>query len=78
MTNRAKVAQKHMVLSDNAQHVEGDSRGNMLQAYLLHSHMARCHVSYHEEVEICYVIPTSAHSEQIRFCHLLTDYSAAK
>jgi len=31
-----------------------------------------------EEVEIRYVIPTSSHSEHIRFCHLLTDYSAAK
>ena len=31
-----------------------------------------------EEVEIRYVIPTSPTSEQIRFCHLLTDYSAAK
>ena len=31
-----------------------------------------------EEVEIRYVIPTSPHSEQIRFCHLLTDYSAAR
>ena len=28
-----------------------------------------------EEVEIRYVIPTSPSSEQIRFCHLLTDYS---
>jgi hypothetical protein len=27
-----------------------------------------------EEVEIRYVIPTSSRSEQIRFCHLLTDY----
>ena len=31
-----------------------------------------------EEVEIRYVIPTSPNSEQIRFCHLLTDYSAAE
>ena len=31
-----------------------------------------------EEVEIRYVVPTSPQSEQIRFCHLLTDYSAAK
>lgn len=31
-----------------------------------------------EEVEIRYVIPTSPNSEQIRCCHLLTDYSAAK
>jgi len=31
-----------------------------------------------EDVEIRYVIPTSSHSEHIRFCHLLTDYSAAK
>jgi site-specific DNA recombinase len=31
-----------------------------------------------EEVEIRYVIPTSPKSEHIRFCHLLTDYSAAK
>ncbi len=31
-----------------------------------------------EEVEIRYMIPTSPSSEQIRFCHLLTDYSAAK
>ncbi len=30
-----------------------------------------------EEVEIRYVIPTSARSEQIRFCHLLTDYFVA-
>ena len=30
-----------------------------------------------EEVEIRYVIPTSPTSEQIRFCHLLTDYSGA-
>jgi site-specific DNA recombinase len=30
-----------------------------------------------EEVEIRYVIPTSPTSEQIRFCHLLTDYSRA-
>ncbi len=27
-----------------------------------------------EEVEVRYVIPTSVRSEQIRFCHLLTDY----
>ncbi len=27
-----------------------------------------------EEVEIRYVIPTSPHSEQVRFCQLLTDY----
>ena len=31
-----------------------------------------------EEVEIRYVIPTSSHSEHIRFCHLLTDYSGAE
>ena len=31
-----------------------------------------------EDVEIRYVIPTSSNSEHIRFCHLLTDYSAAK
>jgi site-specific DNA recombinase len=31
-----------------------------------------------EEVEIRYVIPTSPQSERVRFCHLLTDYSAAK
>ncbi len=31
-----------------------------------------------EDVEIRYVIPTSPTSEQIRFCHLLTDYSAAR
>jgi len=31
-----------------------------------------------EEVEIRYVIPTSPTSEQIRFCHLLTDYSGAE
>jgi len=31
-----------------------------------------------EEVEIRYVIPTSPTSEQIRFCHLLTDYSVSK
>ena len=31
-----------------------------------------------EEVEIRYVIPTSPSSEQIRFCHLLTDYSGAE
>jgi site-specific DNA recombinase len=31
-----------------------------------------------EEVEIRYVVPTSPQSEQIRFCHLLTDYSVAK
>lgn len=30
-----------------------------------------------EEVEIRYVIPTSACSEQFRFCHLLTDYFMA-
>ncbi len=27
-----------------------------------------------DEVEIRYVIPTSARSERIRFCHLHTDY----
>jgi site-specific DNA recombinase len=27
-----------------------------------------------EEVEIRYVIPTSPHSEQTRFCHLCLDY----
>jgi site-specific DNA recombinase len=27
-----------------------------------------------EEVETRYVIPTSSHSQQILFCHLLTDY----
>jgi site-specific DNA recombinase len=27
-----------------------------------------------DEVEIRYVIPTSARSEHIRFCHLHTDY----
>jgi site-specific DNA recombinase len=31
-----------------------------------------------EDVEIRYVIPTSPSSEQIRFCHLLTDYSGAE
>lgn len=31
-----------------------------------------------EEVELRYVIPTSPSSEQIRFCHLLTDYSGAE
>lgn len=30
-----------------------------------------------EEVEIRYVIPTSPNREQIRFCHLLTDYYVA-
>lgn len=31
-----------------------------------------------EDVEIRSVIPTSPQSEQIRFCHLLTDYSGAE
>src|SRR3989440_11836591 len=31
-----------------------------------------------DEVEIRYVIPTSPTSEQIRFCHLLTDYSSQR
>ena len=31
-----------------------------------------------EEVEIRYVIPISSESEQIRFCHLLTDYSGSR
>ncbi|EFH83521.1 recombinase family protein [Ktedonobacter racemifer] len=31
-----------------------------------------------DEVEIRYVIPTSPRNEQVRFCHLLTDYSGAE
>jgi site-specific DNA recombinase len=31
-----------------------------------------------EEVEIRYVIPTSASSEQVRFCHLCSDYQSVK
>jgi site-specific DNA recombinase len=31
-----------------------------------------------EEVEIRYVIPTTASSEQVRFCHLCSDYQSAK
>ncbi|GHO57555.1 hypothetical protein [Ktedonobacter robiniae] len=31
-----------------------------------------------DEVEIRYVIPTSPRNEQVRFCHLLTDYLGAE